>query len=418
MTKTKTTLQGNALLAGVSVIVTLLALELCVRGYTAYVSWRYPGENASAPVYMYDPVRGWKMTPNTTVFYSRPDDFIRTRITTNSHGLRDTEHTYEKKKSVFRICLIGNSAIAGFEVDQKYLLNKRLERLLNGGSTSSRFEVINFGVRGYGTDQSYLTMTTDVARYAPDLVLYVFSGNDCSDNITVRNPNRKYGKSYFSLGNDGRLELKGVPVPRHFSDPDRYITVFNVADTAAAVLPRGNIDNSEKQGRTTVWKSMKRGFSHSALYRLARTAFRGNAWLEGTLGRFHVLEDLRMRPAQDRVMEQEKAALTGPGAEAYKTRLLGGLLCAMRASADSIGAKFLFYEMSNGSGDMPQMPTMAKRLCDSCAIPYINSIPVFFQDAKGSKKYSFMHDGHWNIKGHALAAHIIYDYLMTSLHGK
>jgi hypothetical protein len=65
---------------------------------------------------------------------------------------------------------------------------------------------------------------------------------------------------------------------------------------------------------------------------------------------------------------------------------------------------------------VPDLPTMVNRLCDSCAIPYINSIPVFFQNAQGSKKLSFKHDGHWNAKGHALAAHIIYDYLLNNRH--
>jgi lysophospholipase L1-like esterase len=408
----KKTVRGNVRLVVVSVLVTLCALELCLRVYHAYVSWRYPGEDASAMIYMYDPVLGWKMRPDAAVVFSNPNDRIRTRIRTNSRGLRDDEHAYEKKESIVRICLVGNSAIAGFEVDKKYLLGTRLGRLLNAGSPSPRFEVINFGVRGYGTDQSYLTMKSEVARYGPDMIIYVFSGNDYNDNITVRNPNRKYGKSYFNVDSCGRLELKGVPIPGQFPHPDRYLTVFNAADSPAyAPLPKEPAEGHMKKSRISLWKSVKQDLSHSALYRLARQAVRNNPLLARVLLRTKVLDD--WKGAANRTDALERAALTQEGTEHYKTGLLKSLLCAMRHSADSMGAKFLVYEMSNGSGSMPKLPTMVNRLCDSCAIPYINSIPVFFQNAKGSKKFSFAHDGHWNAKGHALAAHIIYDYLIT-----
>jgi len=411
----------NIGLSILTTILTLCALEIGLRGYNAYISFQYPGESASASVYMYDPVLGWKLRPNATAYYSQQLDMIRTKISVNSHGLRGKEHSYEKKDTTIRICLIGNSAIAGFEVDESQLVSTKLEQMLNHGfpaagalqPAKATYEVINFGVRGYGTDQSYLSLKSKVCRYKPDIVIYVFSGNDFNDNITVRNPNRTYAKSYFLLNDSGKPVLKGIPVPVHFSDTTRYITVFNAADTSKETA--GSVD-LPMQGKTQtalgLYKSIKNDFSHSALYCLARKAVWENPWLLRSLAWTHAV-DHEFKGAPNLANDVEQKALAVEGTNAYKTRLLGGLLCAMHVSTDSMGAKFFVYEMSNGSGEKPTMPTMVNRLCDSCGIPYINSIPLFFEKANGSKHYSFEHDGHWNAKGHALAAKIMYDYLCS-----
>ncbi len=413
----------NAGLTVLSIAITLLALEFGIRGYYAFLDFMYPGESASAQIYMYDPVRGWKLKPNSRGVFSQQLDRIRTTIAVNSSGLRGKERLYEKKDRIKRICMIGNSAIAGFEVDEAHLLSTKLEQMLNAGTKRAssaslekidRYEVLNFGVRGYGTDQSYLTLLSEAARYKPDIVIYVFSGNDFNDNITIRNPNRIYAKSYFALNDSGTISLRGVPVPIRFPDSSRYITVFNVNEPPQRADRNIPAQDTGVPGRkASFFKSLKNDLAHSTLYCLARKAVRENPWLTRSLNWTHALDN-EWKGAINKTSETEQKALTMEGTIQYKTRLLGGLLNAMHYSVDSLKAKLLVYEMSNGSGEQPQMPTMLNRLCDSCQIPYISSIPEFFEKAKGSKSYSFEHDGHWNNKGHALAAKILYDYLIAN----
>jgi lysophospholipase L1-like esterase len=78
-----------------------------------------------------------------------------------------------------------------------------IEELLN-----HKFEVLNFGVRGYGTDQTYLLFITKGVLFSPDVVIYTFCVNDIWDNA---NPS---SKPYFDLdpSRPGGIVLKGYPV--------------------------------------------------------------------------------------------------------------------------------------------------------------------------------------------------------------
>ena len=72
--------------------------------------------------------------------------------------------------------------------------------------------MLNFGVSGYGTDQSYLLIQKYFDKYGPDAVIYMFSESDLHDNSVNFNYGAYY-KPYYVLA-DGGLELRGVPVPR------------------------------------------------------------------------------------------------------------------------------------------------------------------------------------------------------------
>jgi hypothetical protein len=75
------------------------------------------------------------------------------------------------------------------------------------------WEIVNLGVSGYGTDQQYILIQKYFDFYQPDIVFLVFDYiSDNLDNTT----NYAYGayyKPYFEESN-GKLELKGVPVPK------------------------------------------------------------------------------------------------------------------------------------------------------------------------------------------------------------
>ena len=70
----------------------------------------------------------------------------------NRDGMRDREFPLAKPPGTFRIACIGDSITFGFGIDHPAdTYPQRLESLLNSycGSSSQRFEVLNFGVPGY-----------------------------------------------------------------------------------------------------------------------------------------------------------------------------------------------------------------------------------------------------------------------------
>lgn len=152
---------------------------------------------------------GWRHQLNAK------DTFVKlgfqTPIEINSKGLRERELPYEKPPGVFRVLVIGDSNVAGFEVAPDETFVRVTESILRQRGYDVEF--INAGHRGWGTDQSLLFLKDEGMKYRPDLVLYFWSDNDLDDNMTIHRPYRKYGKGYFAVDEAGALELRGVPVP-------------------------------------------------------------------------------------------------------------------------------------------------------------------------------------------------------------
>jgi hypothetical protein len=77
----------------------------------------------------------------------------------------------------------------------------------------SRFNIVNAGVSGYGTDQEFLLLQRIWPTIQPAVVVLVFcADNDRLDNSTnIRYDG--YQKPYFATATDGTLQLRGQPVP-------------------------------------------------------------------------------------------------------------------------------------------------------------------------------------------------------------
>jgi lysophospholipase L1-like esterase len=96
----------------------------------------------------------------------------------NSAGFRDFEYPKNKNPDVARIAVIGDSIAFGIGASQRETAYaKRLEMLLNKES-KKRFEVLNFGVPGYGTVQIFERFKDKVMGYEPDIVIYGYWFND------------------------------------------------------------------------------------------------------------------------------------------------------------------------------------------------------------------------------------------------
>jgi hypothetical protein len=181
------------IIVAASVATVLLAAELALRaaGY-ASLAW-----------YRADPVLGWTLRPGLSGWFTEEG---RAFVRVNSAGQRDRPRAVDKPQDVYRIAVLGDAFSEGMQVplDRTYwaLLPERLASC--GFQPGKRIEVLNFGVRGYGTAQSYLMLQTVAIRYQPDLVLLQFTnGNDVRDNSFALDPGKD--RPFFMLDEQGSL---------------------------------------------------------------------------------------------------------------------------------------------------------------------------------------------------------------------
>jgi lysophospholipase L1-like esterase len=205
---------GTVALVSASVLLVCALAEVLLRaaGYSAL------HEVYSTPelFWRHDDLLGWSLEPNAKGRYTGPRPYpieFQSTIETNSYGLRGPE-IGAREPGERRVLLLGDSFLAGFEVEQQETFAARIEPALRE-RFGAPVRVINAGVRGYGTDQSYLWFREHGRAFGADLVVLVFSENDFEDNLTLHRPRRPFGKPAFALRPTGALELVGTPVPRY-----------------------------------------------------------------------------------------------------------------------------------------------------------------------------------------------------------
>jgi lysophospholipase L1-like esterase len=205
---------GSVLLLAASLALVCGAAEVVLR----VAGWVPIYDVYSRPelFWRHDDRLGWSLEPGARGRYVGPRPFpveFDSEVAINSFGLRGPEPG-PRRSGELRVLFLGDSVVAGFEVEQPETFVARVEAALRerfeGGVTA-----INAGVRGYGTDQSLVWWRERGVALAPDLVVLVFAANDFEDNVTLHRARRPFGKGAFALRPSGALEPVGVPVPRY-----------------------------------------------------------------------------------------------------------------------------------------------------------------------------------------------------------
>ncbi len=129
---------------------------------------------------------GWRLVPNATFTYTGHhwyENEFKTQIKVNSLGFRDKERTVEKHKKLIRMVVIGDSSVAAHEVAFEKTPAQLLEGYLNGTNPGeftqkTKYEVLNFGIGGFGIGQNFLTNRVYVKDFSPNYVfLFIFEGD-------------------------------------------------------------------------------------------------------------------------------------------------------------------------------------------------------------------------------------------------
>ncbi|HBQ97241.1 MAG TPA: lipolytic protein G-D-S-L family [Cyanobacteria bacterium UBA11691] len=312
-------------------------------------------------------------------------------IEISSAGLRDREHPIEKPPNTFRIALLGDSFSEALQVplEQTYwwFMQHALENC--PAFQGKTVDVMNFGVTNYGTGQQLLRLRRDVWQYNPDMILLaVFTGNDVPDNYK---PLDARNRPYFVYNNQGQLELD-----LSFRNPDKTLPPYNLS--RVDMLPNWLVNHSRiLQLVRNVEKDMKnrrlealRQYTYNYLYREPEDETWGTAWqiTEDLIELMH--QEVKEKSAEFMVVTLSNEAQVNPDP----------------AFRDGFVA-------SNGIMDLFYPDNRIQALGDRLNFPVVNLAPTLQTYAQENQVclHGFANavecGGHWNDRGHAIAAQVL-----------
>jgi lysophospholipase L1-like esterase len=196
---------GAVLLAFGTVLLTLLVLEGAFRVGRRLQSGGGKEQGSIALYTEYDPVLGWRKRPGAAATFRRREYTAEVKI--NERGLRDRPRAYEANGS-FRILALGDSFVEAYSVPLESSVTQVMEASLT--TTDCPVEVINGGTAAWSTDQEYLFYVREGQRYGPRVVLLFFYYND----VFFNGEDTHFGTPKpLLVEEDGRLRLAQEPVP-------------------------------------------------------------------------------------------------------------------------------------------------------------------------------------------------------------
>ncbi len=158
----------------VSCVVGLVLCEGSLRLF--YPKYRYVADAQFRP----DAMRLWARLPNSRNWTGHPDTFVPHSLHHNNLALRQHRNfSAAELAATTNIGVFGDSFTENIRMAAQYSFTEPLDYLLN--QRGRRFNVLNFGVDGYGPGQSLLHY--EHFPYAEDLdhVLYIYCYNDLED---------------------------------------------------------------------------------------------------------------------------------------------------------------------------------------------------------------------------------------------
>jgi hypothetical protein len=195
----------NVLVVVVSLGLSLLLAEVVVR-MTALSTGTVVETGNQYKFYEFDARLGWKNSPGRHGRYTREEFSYDLNI--NSLGMRYREVSMQKPARKTRIAVLGDSFVWGIGVSDQDRFTEQVEEMTGG-----KYELLNFGVSGYGPIQHYLMFDEIVKGFSPDVVLITFClGNDFADNVFWK----RYGyyKPYVRETGGPDVVIAGYPLPR------------------------------------------------------------------------------------------------------------------------------------------------------------------------------------------------------------
>jgi acyl-CoA synthetase (AMP-forming)/AMP-acid ligase II len=232
--------------------------------------------------YVADAMAGWSYRPGATGEFVGPRPYpitYRRHVRINSLGLRGPELTAVPPGGV-RVVALGDSWTSGLEVEENETYSAVATDLLSQ-RLGVPVQVVNAGVRGYGTDQAWLFYRERLEQLHPDVVLYYYTGI-AGRNATLHQ-RRVFAKPAFVLGPDNTLHLIGQPVPDY-----PRCSEYRVVDGAARRIDGARHD-------AICWLQMNLA-DHSAFFSFVVGRLQRNPALVNSLYHLGICDDAGQNP--------------------------------------------------------------------------------------------------------------------------
>jgi len=113
-----------------------------------------------------------ELIPNSEVIWEGYNVKLprNTTIKINSQGFRDKEYTVNKPENTVRILALGDSFTFGSGVENNETWTEILEEKLNS-NLKRKYEVLNFAIPSYGTENEVELFKVKGIKYDPDIVI-------------------------------------------------------------------------------------------------------------------------------------------------------------------------------------------------------------------------------------------------------
>lgn len=156
---------------------------------------------------------GWRFEPGQN-YLRWNEEGRRIRVTINSLGFNDREHSATPDPSKFRICHLGDSFTAAVGVDADANFTVVSSNSLQEFFKKLPIENFNFGMPGFGTSSEYMTWQKFVRPVHPQIVVLDFYiGNDVANQLADYFSEPGAVRPHFEINNGQlkRVEKKVAP---------------------------------------------------------------------------------------------------------------------------------------------------------------------------------------------------------------
>lgn len=353
---------------------------------------------------------GWVNIPDASGWESCYGE-CQIRVTINSLGLRDREIPYEKAPDTRRILMLGDSTTAAMQVELEDTFVKQLETDLN--DNDGNWEVINAGVNAYGTDNELLFYRLEGEKYDPDIVILdMYLANDIYNNNPVLE--LRYGgqsaKPYFTLQDDGTLELQNFPV----EDTATFWTKVGTFLKKNFQLPRFVAQTLALRGEIPSWLAPVVRLFGGGRGATAASDTDQAAESSGAEGTETAVQTPQRRPD---ICDPDPLPIVEDAWQVTEAIIL-----QLQEETAANGAEFAVMMIPAAPQIVPpegdaewycDVPNdRLTAFLDEAGIPYLDMLPGFRQAAlDGGGPYYFERDFHMTLAGHDLASQLLYQFV-------
>lgn len=304
---------------------------------------------------------------------------IESKFRINANGWNSKYKQYEVKKNPdkYRIAIIGDSYIAGYQVDYRESVAELLESKL-GDAT----EVYRFGIDGAPLSQYLEMLRKEVLKFSPDLLIVNVVHNDFNESYS--SVDGVFRSSFLKLKIEGDKVTKEI-APIKYQAP-WYAWIREDSATWKYLAYRQQI-------RFDVLRNLILGKNHNLEYRANININR----LESDLKNNAITTDY--------VFDKMKKICDAEGIE---------LIVLMDADNKGIYEKEKTGKSSDNS--ILSLNKIATDTAHKYALHFLDLHGIFEKEYSVNKKrFSFINDGHWNEYVHNLVADILADYIKTEI---